>query len=134
MRYKLLVNIAIALSMARWKQTLVAAVGVTFSITMFITLLGFMNGLNDMLDGLILNRTPHIKLYNQLKPSLVQPVQLTEAYKDHYHFIRSVKPYGGRLEIYNVNPIMDAVLNDERVLGWLQKFQHRFFIRLVRWM
>ena len=127
MRYKLLVNIAIALSMARWKQTMVAAVGVTFSITMFITLLGFMNGLNDMLDGLILNRTPHIKLYNQLKPSLVQPVQLTEAYKDHYHFIRSVKPYGGRLEIYNVNPIMDAVLNDERVLGVAPKISTQVF-------
>ena len=127
MRYKLLVNIAIALSMARWKQTMVAAVGVTFSITMFITLLGFMNGLNDMLDGLILNRTPHIKLYNQLKPSLVQPVQLTDAYKDHYHFIRSVKPYGGRLEIYNVNPIMDAVLKDERVLGVAPKISTQVF-------
>lgn len=31
---------------------MVAAVGVMFSITMFIALLGFMNGLNDMLDGL----------------------------------------------------------------------------------
>ena len=44
---------------ARWQQTLVAAIGVTFSITMFITLLGFMNGLNEMLDGLIINRTAH---------------------------------------------------------------------------
>lgn len=62
MKYKLIADIAVALSLARWRQTLVAAVGVMFSITMFIALLGFMNGLNDMLDGLILNRTPHIKL------------------------------------------------------------------------
>ena len=33
--------------LARWKQTLVAAIGVMFSITMFIALLGFMNGLNE---------------------------------------------------------------------------------------
>ena len=63
MKYKLLSSIAFSLVMARWKQTLVAAIGVTFSITMFIGLLSFMTGLNDMLDGLILNRTPHIRLY-----------------------------------------------------------------------
>ena len=32
---------------------MVAAIGVTFSITMFISLLSFMAGLNDLLDGLI---------------------------------------------------------------------------------
>ena len=48
MRTRLLINIAKSLLMARWKQTLVAAIGVTFSITMFITLLSFMSGLNDL--------------------------------------------------------------------------------------
>ena len=50
MNIKLIITIAKSLLLARWKQTLVAAVGVTFSITMFITLLGFMSGLNDLLD------------------------------------------------------------------------------------
>ncbi len=130
MRYKLLAGIALALSMARWKQTMVAAVGVTFSIAMFITLLGFMNGLNDMLDGLILNRTPHIKLYNELKPSPGQPVQMAQAYKDHYNFIRSVKPYGGRLEIYNVDPIMSAIAKDDRVLGLAPKIYAQVFYNI----
>ena len=66
MNYKLIFTIAKSLLFARWRQTLVAAIGVTFSITMFITLLSFMTGLNDMLDGLILNRTPHIRLYNEI--------------------------------------------------------------------
>lgn len=127
MKYKLLARIALALSMARWRQTMVAAVGVAFSITMFITLLGFMNGLNDMLDGLILNRTPHIKLYNELKPSPVQPVQLAEGYKGYYHFIRSVKPYGRRLEIYNIDPIMTSIEKDDRVLGLAPKIAAQVF-------
>ena len=55
MNIKLIVQVSISLLLARWKQTLVAAIGVTFSITMFVTLLGFMNGLNDLLDGLIMN-------------------------------------------------------------------------------
>lgn len=125
MKIKLLPDIALSLSLARWRQTLIAAIGVTFSITMFITLLGFMNGLNDLLDGLILNRTPHIKLYNEIKPTLFQPVQLE--YGDHYHFIRSVKPSGGRLEIYNIDAIMRALNNDPRVLGIAPKISTQVF-------
>jgi lipoprotein-releasing system permease protein len=127
MRFKLLSDIAIALAVARWRQTLIAAIGVMFSITMFITLLGFMHGLNDMLDGLILNRTPHIKLYNELKPSASQPVQLASTYKSFYHFIRSIKPDAGRLEIYNVEPIMAAIRKDDRVLGIAPKISTQVF-------
>ena len=127
MKLGLLPDIAIALSLARWRQTLIAAIGVTFSITMFVALLGFMHGLNDLLDGLILNRTPHIKLYNELKPSAHQPVQLAANYKDHYHFIRSVKPSGARQEIYNVGAIMQTILKDDRVLGIAPKISAQVF-------
>jgi lipoprotein-releasing system permease protein len=51
--YKLILNIAFHLLRARLKQTIVA-VGVTFGIAMFIALVSFMNGLNEMLDGLML--------------------------------------------------------------------------------
>lgn len=54
MKIRLLADIAISLLLARFKQTLVAAIGVTFSITMFISLLGFMEGLNTLLDNLVL--------------------------------------------------------------------------------
>jgi lipoprotein-releasing system permease protein len=74
MKLNLLASVSKSLLLARWKQTLVAAVGVTFSITMFITLLGFMAGLNSMLDNLILNRTPHIRMYNEIEPSANQPI------------------------------------------------------------
>ena len=42
MKGKLIIEIAKSLLLARWRQTLVAAVGVMFSIAMFITLLGFL--------------------------------------------------------------------------------------------
>jgi lipoprotein-releasing system permease protein len=72
---RLLLTIAITLLRAKLRQSIVAAVGVMFSITMFVTLLGFMNGLNQLLDGLILNRTPHIRLYNELQASPEQPIE-----------------------------------------------------------
>jgi lipoprotein-releasing system permease protein len=127
MNNKLIFSIAKALMLARWKQTLVAAVGVTFSIAMFITLLGFMNGLNDMLDSLILNRTPHIRLYNEIKPTKIQPINKTEEYKNSYNFIESIKPNGGRLEIYNNASILQNLRNDNRVLGIAPKITAQVF-------
>ncbi|MBP6827389.1 MAG: ABC transporter permease [Saprospiraceae bacterium] len=121
MNYKLIADIAKSLLLARWRQSLVAAIGVTFSITMFIALLGFMNGLNDMLDGLILNRTPHVRLFNEIKPNPEQPVDLSADFKNSHNFIRSVKSSGGRLEIRNSGAIMQALKTDTRVLGLAPK-------------
>jgi len=127
MNKKLLIDIARSLLLARWKQTLVAAIGVTFSITMFITLLSFMSGLNDLLDGLILNRTPHIKLFNDIKPNLNQPIKIAADYKSGHHFIESIKSDANRQAIYNSAAIMEALKKDKRVLGFSPKLTAQVF-------
>ena len=127
MRFKLLTEIAMTMLKARLKQTLVAAVGVTFGITMFVTLLSFMNGLNNLLDGLIVNRTPHIRLFNEIEPKQNQPIKLIEQYKDDYHFISSVKSSNSRLEIYNSEKIIEALGHDKRVKGVSRKASTQVF-------
>jgi lipoprotein-releasing system permease protein len=127
MNAALIISIAKSLLLARWRQTLIAAIGVTFSITMFITLLSFMAGLNDLLDGLILNRTPHIRLFNEIKPNSRQPVNESPEYKNAYNFISSIKSGGGRQEIYNSGPIMQALEQDNRVLGYSPKLTAQVF-------
>ncbi len=127
MNTQLIVRIARSLLLARWRQSLVAAAGVTFSIAMFITLLGFMNGLNDLLDGLILNRTPHVRLYNEIRPSTNQAVNMAAGFKQGYNFIHSVKAGITRQEIYNSGPIMQAVAEDPRVLGVAPKLSVQVF-------
>ncbi len=124
---RLIYTIAAYLLKARWRQTLVAAVGVTFGITMFITLLSFMSGLNDMLDGLILNRTPHIKLYNEIKASEIQPVDKSSDYQSGYNFIQSVKPSLSKLELHNSGAIMSALKSDSRVVGFAPKITAQVF-------
>jgi lipoprotein-releasing system permease protein len=124
---RLSIRIARALMLARWKQTLVAAIGVTFSITMFVTLLGFMGGLNELLDGLILNRTPHIRLYNDIRPNKNQPVVASPRYAGAYNFIRSVKAAGGRQVLYNSGAIMQALRHDKRVVGIAPKLTAQAF-------
>ncbi len=120
-------RIARSLLLARWRQTLVAAIGVAFSITMFIAMLGFMSGLNDLLDGLVLNRTPHIRLFNEIKPNKNQPIDLSEAYAGSYHFIRSVKSGNSREEIYNSAAILRALASDERVSGYSRRITAQVF-------
>jgi lipoprotein-releasing system permease protein len=116
-RRKLLINISKALLLARWRQTLVASFGVTFSITMFITLLSFMSGLNDLLDGLIVNRTAHVRIYNDIKPNANQPINNSHQLGSTHNFIGSIKSDANRQAIYNSKAIMKALSNDNRVLG-----------------
>ncbi len=127
MNTKLILRIAKSLLLARWKQTLVAAIGVTFSITMFIALLSFMAGLNDLLDGLMLNRTAHIRLYNDIKPSIHQPVNISSEFKGSYNFIQSIKSSSSRNEIYNSGAIMQALKTDNRVKGVAPKITAQVF-------
>lgn len=117
MNIKLISSIAKSLLFARWKQTLVAAVGVTFSISMFIALISFMAGLNDLLDGIMLNRTAHIRLYNDIQPNKNQPINKIGDSTNQYNFIRSVKSGNSRQQIYNSAAIIETLKKDSRVLG-----------------
>jgi lipoprotein-releasing system permease protein len=94
----------------------VAAVGVTFGIAMFIALVSFMNGLNDLLDGLMLNRTAHVRLYNEIKPTLKQPIELFEKYKNSTNFISSIKPKDRGKAIYNSQAIINYLKQDNRII------------------
>jgi lipoprotein-releasing system permease protein len=52
---------------------------------------------------------------------------MASEYKDHYDFIRSIKPNGGRLEIYDVDAIINTISKDERVLGMAPKISVQVF-------
>jgi lipoprotein-releasing system permease protein len=130
LKTKHIIEIARALLLARSKQTLVAATGVTFSVAFFISLLGFMEGLNTLLDGLVLNRTPHVRLYNDIQPSVNQPIDLDTAYINYHNFISSIKPSNARKEIYNVASIIKKLQRDKRVYGVAPKVTAQVFYNL----
>ena len=125
MNYKLILSIAKALLLARWRQTLVAAIGVTFGIATFVGLLSFMTGLNKLLDGLILNRTAHVRLYHEIKPNAKQPAN--EIFTNTYNFIHSIKSNAARQEVYNSGAIMQALKKDDRILGFTPRITAQVF-------
>lgn len=107
MNYSVILSIAKTHLFSRKRQTIVAALGVTFGIGSYIIMMGFMNGLNGLLDGLILNRTPHIHIYNEIAPSKSQPIENSKRYEDAHAFVHSVKPKKNQVRISNALAIMD---------------------------
>lgn len=117
MNWSLILSISRTHLMSRKKQTLIAALGVTFGIGTFIILVSFMTGLNRMLDDLILDRTPHIHLYNEIKPSEKQPLEYLEEYAGDSRIIHSIKPKQNQQRIHNALPLLKNLRNDPRIEG-----------------
>lgn len=102
---------------SRLKQSIIAALGVTFGIGMFITMSTFMTGLNGLLDGLSLDRTPHIHLYKEISPSAQQPLSFSEAYKEDLLLVHSVKPKPQQLRIASASSIIKSIRSYPEVRG-----------------
>nr|WP_294943398.1 FtsX-like permease family protein [uncultured Mucilaginibacter sp.] len=75
-----------------------------------------MTGLNNMLDSLVTNRAPHIRLYNAVAASKVQPIDMAGEYTGFRNLIYSVKPKDRGKEIYNAQRILMAIKADDRVI------------------
>lgn len=67
MRFNVNTEIALTYLSSRKKQTVVAAAGVMFGISMFIFMQSLMKGTNDYFEKMSFNSTPHIKIYNENK-------------------------------------------------------------------
>lgn len=74
-----------------------------------------MTGLNDLLDGLVLNRTPHIRLYNELNVSDKQPSEFDEELAGSWNVIHSIKPHDAKLSVHNASAIMNYLQSHSAV-------------------
>lgn len=128
-----MINWSVILSIAKThlltkiKQTSIAALGVTFGIGSYITLVCFMTGLNTMLDDLILNQTPHVHIYNEIEPSKQQSVSLYDDFKESFNVVHSIKPKLSQKKIHNALPIINYLENDANVRGALPQVKTQIF-------
>jgi lipoprotein-releasing system permease protein len=113
--------------LTKLRQTSVAALGVTFGIGAYITLVSFMTGLNAMLDDLILNQTPHIHIYNEIKPSVQQPVDLYDQFNNSFNIVHSIKPKVTQKKIHDALPIMAFLKKDKNVKAALPQIKTQIF-------
>lgn len=116
-KLRILLSISRTHLSSRKKQSLIAALGVTFGIGTYIIMMGFMNGLNGLLDGLILNRTPHIHLYNEVEPTHNQPIDMWEGGENTIKVVGSIKPKSNQTRIHNALPLIDYLNKQKYVRG-----------------
>lgn len=127
MKKSVILSIAKTHMLSKLKQTVIAALGVTFGIGSYITLVSFMTGLNHMLNDLFLNQTPHIHIFNEIEPSKDQPVSLYDNFKGSFNVVHSIKPKQTQKKIHNAGPLMDQLNNDPAVMGALPQIKTQIF-------
>ena len=125
--WKVILSIAKTHLLTKIKQTSTAALGVTFGIGAYITLVCFMTGLNNMLDNLILNQTPHVHIYNEIEPSAKQPISLYGELSESFNVVHSIKPKLSQKKIHNALPIIKHLEANENVYGALPQIKTQIF-------
>ena len=125
--WTVILNIAKTHLLTKLKSTSIAALGVTFGIGSYITLVSFMTGLNTMLDDLMLNQTPHIHVYNEIEPSKEQPISLYDKFSESFNIVHSIKPKMSLKKIHNALPIITYLERNENVRGALPRIETQIF-------
>ncbi|HNQ12723.1 MAG TPA: ABC transporter permease [Bacteroidia bacterium] len=99
--------------LTRKKQTLIAMLGVTFGIGMFISLVSLMTGLNKFSEDISMSSSPHIRMYKELKAGEKQVID--EVFKNQINIVHHVKPKDEVLRIRNAAEITEQLNKDDRV-------------------
>jgi lipoprotein-releasing system permease protein len=112
--------------LSRKKQSIIAALGVTFGIGTFITLMSFMTGLNKLLDGLILNRSPHIHIHRDIQKSETQAADLI-LQNPGSALIHSIKPKDEPQKVPNARALINYLESKDEVRGISPQVQVQLF-------
>jgi lipoprotein-releasing system permease protein len=86
MNWKLAFTIASTHLLTKKRQSIIAMLGVTFGISMFIIMISFMTGVNDFLEDMAMDNTPHIRIYKpiELKENKIIAQGKTNSEKDWF--------------------------------------------------
>lgn len=105
--------------LASKRQTLVAMLGVTFGIAMFILMISFMIGVNQFMESTMLSFTPDIHLYNDISTDYSasvagsyyrgQPVLVAVAHPKPRQVKLNIKDAGGVIADLRRNRLVSAI-------------------------
>jgi lipoprotein-releasing system permease protein len=112
---KLVVEIAKTHLISKPKQTVIAMLGVTFGIGMFIALVSLMTGLNDFTEELTMTSSPDIHIYHDVtenRPSIIETINENGLNRTHHQ-----KPKNETSKLRNAAQIAELVRKDDRVSG-----------------
>lgn len=103
---------------ANKKQTLVAMLGVTFGIAMFILMISFMTGVNRFMESTMLSFTPDIHLYNDVKTDYRTSVAAGYYPQGRIMVVvRHPRPRRVRLNLSNAENLINNLRSDRNIKG-----------------
>lgn len=117
MNFQLIFQIAKTHLLSRPKQTVVAALGVTFGISMFIFMISFMTGVNKLLEETTLTSTPHIHIYNDIRAVSASILDEYYAGKEVVTVVHHQKPKEVKQNLKDGFQMMNIIKSDNRVFG-----------------
>lgn len=124
--FKVIWSIAQKHLWSKKRQSMVAALGVTFGIGAYIIMMSFMTGLNGLLDGLVMNRTPHVRIYNEIKASTYQNIDLFFP-DSSFNLVRSIRPKQSLERVKNALAIIQELKKMPEVKGVTPKSAAKVF-------
>lgn len=118
MNWKLALNIAVTHLLTKKKQSIVAMLGVTFGISMFIIMISFMTGVNQFTEDLAMDNTPHIHIYKPIEIEDKKIVALEQPQtEDNWYVVKHQRPKNELNKIKNGMAVMNRIENMPGVRG-----------------
>ncbi len=118
MNWKLSLNIALTHLLTKKKQSIVAMLGVTFGISMFIIMISFMTGVNQFTEDLAMDNTPHVHIYKSIEIEDKKIVALDKPAGDsNWYVVKHQRPKNELSKIKNGLAVMERIENMPGVRG-----------------
>jgi lipoprotein-releasing system permease protein len=118
MNWKLALEIAVTHLVTKKKQSIIAMLGVTFGISMFIIMISFMTGVNQFTEDMAMDNTPHVRIYKPIEveeENIVakeKPVTATD-----WYVVEHQRPKNKQPKIKNAMALMKQIESMPEVLG-----------------
>lgn len=110
MNWKLAFNIAATHLLTKKKQSIVAMLGVTFGISMFIIMISFMTGVNQFTEDMAMDNTPHIHIYKPLEIEDKKIIALNREQKGtNWYVVQHQRPKNELSKIKNGLALMESI-------------------------
>lgn len=106
--------------LAKRRQTIIASLGVTFGIGMFILMTSVMTGVNNLIEDTMLANAPHIVLKNKVetdRPSVLDKLLGTDEANAPNVIVHHQRPKQEKLELRNASLMVKALKLDPQIKG-----------------
>jgi len=118
MNWKLAFQIALTHLLTKKKQSIIAMLGVMFGISMFIIMISFMTGVNQFLEDMAMDNTPHVHIYKPIEIDKKNIMALEGNHdKNEWFIVEHQKPKNELPKIKNGLMLAQQIENMPEVFG-----------------